>query len=75
MPRTTTETIRVAVDAEDYQALGEIMRLDTGDRMQAAMRMYAAFGFVEAAPCHGYPDELKPNMVVMVLPLVGAGKR
>ena len=51
-----------------------LMRLDTGDRMAEAIGMYASFGFVEAAPDHVYPDDLRPYMVFMELPLVGAAK-
>ncbi len=52
----------------------ELMRLHTGDRMQEAISMYASHGFVEAAPHHVYPDELKPYMVFMEPPLIGVAK-
>ena len=51
-----------------------LMRLDTGDRMAEAISLYASFGFVDAAPHHVYPDDLRPYLVFMELPLVGAAK-
>lgn len=55
-------------------AVRTLRRLDTGDRMAEAIGMYASFGFVEAAPHHVHPDDLRPYMVFMELPLFGAAK-
>jgi GNAT superfamily N-acetyltransferase len=49
----------------------ELMRLDTGNLLTEAIRMYESFGFVAAPPHHAYPDELMPYLVFMELPLRG----
>ncbi len=60
---------------DDARAEGYgLMRLDTGNLLTEAIRLYTSFGFVPAAPHHDYPDELMPYLVFMELPLSTAGE-
>lgn len=50
----------------------QLMRLDTGRRLQEAIAMYQSFGFNECAPYHAYPEKLLPYLLFMELPLTRA---
>lgn len=46
-----------------------LMRLDTGNLLAEAIKMYKSFGFTECVPFHEYPAELMPFLVFMELRL------
>jgi GNAT superfamily N-acetyltransferase len=50
-----------------------LMRLDTGDRLAEAIKMYQAFGFRPCPPYHDYPAGLMAHLVFMELPLTDKG--
>jgi len=49
----------------------EVMRLDTGNLLTEAIRLYRSAGFQDCAPYHDYPSELMPYLVFMEIRLSG----
>ena len=47
----------------------EVMRLDTGNRLEEAISMYASMGFSHIRPYQDYPERLMPYLVFMEKPL------
>ena len=53
----------------------KLMRLDTGNLLTEAIRMYRSMGFHDCASCNEYPSELMPYLVWMQRDLIGAELR
>jgi GNAT superfamily N-acetyltransferase len=49
----------------------KLMRLDTGNLLTEAIRMYRSMGFHDCAPYNEYPSELMPYLVWMERDLLG----
>lgn len=49
----------------------QFMRLDTGNLLTEAIKMYQSIGFRLCAPYHEYPEKLMPYMVFMEMRLAG----
>ena len=47
----------------------ELMRLDTASLLTEAIALYKSLGFRECPPYNEYPDEFRPYIVFMDLPL------
>ena len=52
-----------------------VMRLDTGQLLTEAIRMYRSMGLRECAPHRAYPAEVMRSLVFMELPLAGEAGR
>jgi hypothetical protein len=45
------------------------MQLDTGNRLEEAISMYASMGFSHIPPYQEYPERLMPYLVFMEKPI------